>query len=325
MNLTIVAEALMFHHSQQNKDEKPYTEYLDILQSKDKVLGRFQAEFAPRAIHGFSVGTFRDFLSFKHNKHWTGLQRPTSHVCDDMPKLRAAITHLFDESVPVIERIDNLTKHKEMSVPGISVGILTPLLLVRFPEKYGVWNSKAESALNMLGILPHFTKGSSKGQKYNTLNTLYLQLANMTGLDLWSLDGLWHVINERCRVEIKQDLEDEDNVHREYFEGKKKLTSGYTYERDAKAREQCILYYGPVCVVCKFDFFQFYGELGFGFIHVHHVTDIAMQGGARINPKNDLVPVCPNCHAMLHRYAKPARSPDKLREIIDVLQSESKG
>jgi 5-methylcytosine-specific restriction protein A len=50
------------------------------------------------------------------------------------------------------------------------------------------------------------------------------------------------------------------------------------------------------------DFEKMYGELGRGFIHIHHVVPISTIGKEYLlDPVKDLVPVCPNCHAMLHR------------------------
>ena len=74
------------------------------------------------------------------------------------------------------------------------------------------------------------------------------------------------------------------------------------YERNRSARERCIEAHGCRCVVCGIDFGQVYGEVGKGFIHVHHIVPLASIGKSyRLNPEKDLVPVCPNCHAMLHR------------------------
>lgn len=36
-----------------------------------------------------------------------------------------------------------------------------------------------------------------------------------------------------------------------------------------------------------------------------------------LDPKKDLIPVCPNCHAMLHRK-NPPLEPAELRQIIDL-------
>ena len=88
------------------------------------------------------------------------------------------------------------------------------------------------------------------------------------------------------------------------------------YERDPLARAACIAAHGTKCKVCAFDFAERYGEIGKQFIHVHHVTPISrLAAGYSINPKVDLVPVCPNCHAMLHR-TDPPLSCSMLRKLI---------
>jgi len=89
------------------------------------------------------------------------------------------------------------------------------------------------------------------------------------------------------------------------------------YERSRKNRELCIKTYGTWCRVCGFDFYLTYGEIGKGYIHVHHLTKLAtLEGKARkIDPIKDLRPVCPNCHEMLHR-SDPPYTIDQLKEIV---------
>ncbi len=78
------------------------------------------------------------------------------------------------------------------------------------------------------------------------------------------------------------------------------------YERNRINRTLCIENHGARCCVCGFDFFNAYGSIGRGFIHVHHVVPVSLLGpGYVIDPAVDLVPVCPNCHAMLHRQSPP--------------------
>lgn len=85
-------------------------------------------------------------------------------------------------------------------------------------------------------------------------------------------------------------------------EGAAKSVTIKIYERDRGARLKCIRHWGWKCFVCQFDFAKKYGELGEGFIHVHHLKPLAEIGDAYdLNPVTDLRPVCPNCHAMLHR------------------------
>ena len=87
-----------------------------------------------------------------------------------------------------------------------------------------------------------------------------------------------------------------------YFEGALKQVYVNKYERDRNARDKCIEANGCVCRVCGMNFEKIYGELGKGFIHVHHIVPISTIGKEyKLNPVKDLVPVCPNCHAMLHR------------------------
>jgi 5-methylcytosine-specific restriction protein A len=102
----------------------------------------------------------------------------------------------------------------------------------------------------------------------------------------------------------------------ELFEGAKKSIIVNSYERNPVARQQCIKHWGTCCSVCEFDFEETYGALGTGFIHVHHLTPIAQIGKAyQIDPIKDLRPVCPNCHAMLHKQ-EPPLGIDELKEII---------
>ncbi len=76
------------------------------------------------------------------------------------------------------------------------------------------------------------------------------------------------------------------------------------YERNQSARRKCLSHHGARCMVCDLDFEARYGNIGRGFIHVHHTVPLAsVPEGYRLDPLTDLVPVCPNCHAMLHRTA----------------------
>jgi 5-methylcytosine-specific restriction protein A len=105
----------------------------------------------------------------------------------------------------------------------------------------------------------------------------------------------------------------------EIFEGLKKQISVNKYERSSVARSRCIEAHGYKCKVCSFDFHKNYGELGKDFIHVHHLTPIHTIGEAyKINYIKDLIPVCPNCHAMLHRKLNGRYySVDELTQLLN--------
>ena len=99
-------------------------------------------------------------------------------------------------------------------------------------------------------------------------------------------------------------------------EGSKERVEVNRYERDRRARKLCLDHWGSRCAVCELDFGERYGSLGQGFIHVHHTLELSSVGpGYRVDPINELRPVCPNCHAMLHRH-RPALSIDELRHLL---------
>lgn len=91
-----------------------------------------------------------------------------------------------------------------------------------------------------------------------------------------------------------------------YTEGAANQIFQTRYERNPYARLACINHYGYSCSVCQFDFEKRFGELGKEFIHVHHLMQVSVVGQTyQVDPIVDLRPVCPNCHAMLHRQNPP--------------------
>jgi len=88
------------------------------------------------------------------------------------------------------------------------------------------------------------------------------------------------------------------------------------WERDLGKRQECINHFGYDCQVCGFSFERAFGELGREFCHVHHIEPLGEVGGEKnIDPTRDLIPVCANCHAMIHRQT-PALKPEQLRAIL---------
>lgn len=110
---------------------------------------------------------------------------------------------------------------------------------------------------------------------------------------------------------------DELEPGRKYVEGARKQVRVNAYERDPRARKACLKAHGLNCKVCGFNFETRYGALGKGFIHVHHLKPLALTDGEyELDPVADLRPVCPNCHAMLHR-SEEALSIEELRAILE--------
>jgi 5-methylcytosine-specific restriction protein A len=120
-----------------------------------------------------------------------------------------------------------------------------------------------------------------------------------------------------------------DNLNRKPIRQPEELTGGDTYneganqrvtvnryERNPQARARAIEIHGTDCIVCGFNFESTYGERGRDYIHVHHLLEVSnLPEDYSVDPAKDLVPVCANCHSMIHRN-KPALTPEEVRGLL---------
>lgn len=101
-----------------------------------------------------------------------------------------------------------------------------------------------------------------------------------------------------------------------FVEGAIRETTLTRFERNRSARQICINHYGAECVLCGFSFEREYGPTGSGYIHVHHIVPLSEIGESyEVDPIRDLRPVCPNCHAIIHRR-KPAYTLDEVKSFL---------
>ena len=106
----------------------------------------------------------------------------------------------------------------------------------------------------------------------------------------------------------------EDN---DFYEGAMMTVAVNRYERSQSAREECIAMKGCRCMVCGMDFEERYGQIGRNFIHIHHLVPISSIGREyKLDVEKDLIPVCPNCHYMLHRKPDGVFSPEELKSML---------
>jgi predicted HNH restriction endonuclease len=88
------------------------------------------------------------------------------------------------------------------------------------------------------------------------------------------------------------------------------------YERNPVARARCLEFYGCCCAVCRLNFGERYGPKAEGFIHVHHLRQLSDIGQEyEVDPIQDLRPVCPNCHAVIH-LADPPYTIEQVQALL---------
>lgn len=115
-------------------------------------------------------------------------------------------------------------------------------------------------------------------------------------------ETIWQIFCLMMVFLHKQILEAEDHVK----EGSEKIRSSKEYERNQIYRDIVIALKGTICSVCDLQFEERYGAYGKDFIEVHHTVPVCdLNENYRFDPINDLVPVCSNCHSIIHRREIP--------------------
>ncbi|WP_255298261.1 HNH endonuclease [Brevibacillus dissolubilis] len=102
-------------------------------------------------------------------------------------------------------------------------------------------------------------------------------------------------------------------------DGAPKYYYGKRYERRPENRQRAIEIHGLICKACGFDFEAVYGERGKNFIEVHHIKPLSTLDGGEMEivPETDLVPVCSNCHRMIHRYKDEVLTVEQVKSMIE--------
>ncbi len=117
-----------------------------------------------------------------------------------------------------------------------------------------------------------------------------------------------------------EEKEKEDPYTSEVYstkEGRRIAVYTTKYERNSKNRNKAIELHGTKCSICGFDFEKTYGDIGKGFIEVHHVKPLSeIDEEMEINPETDLVCVCANCHRMIHKKHNGVYSVDEMRIML---------
>jgi hypothetical protein len=99
-------------------------------------------------------------------------------------------------------------------------------------------------------------------------------------------------------------------------EGEVRWAITKSVDRNRKARDACIACNGWVCKACEVDLERRYGELGRNLIEVHHIKPLADRTERyMVDPTTDLVPLCPSCHAAIHR-SNPLIAVAELKAIL---------
>jgi len=191
-----------------------------------------------------------------------------------------------------------------------------------FIEYFEDFSNESLQTNDLIEILPNKYTEKSRRSRISKARTIiknpYLlsdtlkYIINSNKIDNKIKNKAKKILNfEKIDIIYPDEIEDKD-----LFEGTKKQITVNAYERNSQARQKCIEHYGTKCTICSFDFEKIYGEIGQNFIHVHHIRPLSeINEKYQISPIEDLRPVCPNCHAMLHKRI-PAYGIEEIQDKI---------
>ena len=174
----------------------------------------------------------------------------------------------------------------------------------------------AKSVINeesLTSVARKIENGITEGSNRMGIQNFLFLFQHESGLPSSSkqMRKIYKTLNTSDNIIYPDELENQN-----LSEGAKKQVIVNAYERNPKARQKCIKYYGTKCFICSFNFEKKYGEIGRGFIHVHHIKPLSeINEEYEVNPIQDLRPVCPNCHAMIHKK-KPAYSIEEIKSLL---------
>lgn len=106
----------------------------------------------------------------------------------------------------------------------------------------------------------------------------------------------------------------------EYFvgdsEGHSRQVTHIQYERKPKNRAVALAFHGPNCLACGFNFDATYTAAhARGYIEMHHVIPVSQLKGRVLDVRENLIPLCANCHKMAHR-TNPPLSVDEIKKLL---------
>lgn len=213
------------------------------------------------------------------------LSQIDAYLSDDNEEYYSNVRKLIGNGIDFVVYKSGENNH---FAPSRFIGYLHNDLITHFIKNNGKHGSRTTHAINkILGYTCEYDRNIDKE---------YLIFCKKYGI-------IPRKMIKRKRKFWILDNDSNTKYENEYYEGTKQQVLVNKYERNPRARKMCIQKYGCICNICQFDFQKQYGELGKDFIHVHHIIPISENKGRsyKVDYENDLIPVCPNCHAMLHR------------------------
>jgi len=291
------------------KREKVLSEGNFGVMSKNK-----NRKFYRKMMGGDSISIYRENLDISA-EHWLGLLKDNIVFKDDDIALVKALYNCRGcrEKASVLAAILGVSGHP---VLNLQIGRLGKRIVDRLPD---VKFPSRENGSIRYWHIPFWAEDAEKKGQY----IWELRPELKEAIEQLLATGKTILVDSKENTMIAEEIPEEEL--KSLFEGAKKQITVNAYERNPQARKVCIEYYGAACQICWFDFGKFYGNQFEGIIHVHHRNPISeLKDNYQVNPKEDLIPICPNCHSAIHSRTPPY-SPEELKCMIKYIPNKKGG
>jgi len=197
----------------------------EIRDAKASVLEKYQPIFNMDNLDALTAEEFRSFLLFRNNKHWDSMHRQGGRLTADMQKLRESLKILLNDELDIRTRLNRLRPPTgDPMVKGLGRAVITAILQVAYPDRYGVWNNTTKNGMKHLGIWPNIPRGASFCERYIMVNQVLQEIAEQIGIDLWTLDMLWwrvdpHMLRGRDTDNVEGATDPEEELKRQLPNG----------------------------------------------------------------------------------------------------------
>ncbi len=254
---------------------------------------------------GAKVGVESDTNGFRHGLTlWfedLGRTRgPLIYLGPSGLKRHEVILRFADYSRSVVEEINAAPEEKLFTARALLQTITGDAVSSTFPEGMDTQNWKIDSAkFEMRFERRNIDQPLSEGELEKTSNEIVLPLMG--------------ALAELIGYEEIAETMDEDVL----FEGAVRISNIRIRERNPRNRLLCLRIHGEHCQICGFAPMERYGKAG-NILEVHHLQPLSLNDSSRpYSPKDDLIPLCPNCHRAVHSRRPLPYTPDEIRDLMN--------
>jgi hypothetical protein len=162
------------------------------VEAMEAALERYSKYFAFDNLEHVTSDGFKDFLQYKHNKHWNGIFYYP--VYRDMDRLRQCLRVLLNEADSIETRLDRIVpKGGPPFIKGLNRAVLTAVLMCAHPDKYAVYNRKSDEALTLLSLNEAKAKDSF-AKRYLAINSACHEIGKSIGQPLHLVDHMFALV-----------------------------------------------------------------------------------------------------------------------------------